>query len=519
MAKDHYAVLGVNTDADDGEIRRAYRSAALRLHPDRFARTSGHDSEDREALEARRNADFSALQLAYEILSDPNERAWYDREREALLRRAAYTDALGTSHLDDDLVQREDDREAVGLSSDDILRAWEGIKAAKLDDGASGFFTLARKLFEGVDGEEGLAAVAQEVDHDHLPGFGGSKSDGAAARRFYDSWLHFTTLKEFWWTDRYPDVHAAPDRRVRRLMEKENGRCRAAARKEYSETIRRIVTLTMKRDYRCVGEASEGGGRDTAAQRTERLKEAAAEKARRDRQAHLDQLKSEEYVEQDWTQTSRAAADEQMAAFEEFEGENVVHECVACDKRFKTEKQYGQHAKSKKHLQQIKQLQREMRREARQLGLDEPDVRVRDHHGDDPDLSDDFATASEGEDGDDSKQHGHTRPRPAAVDDHRAKEHHSSARDTATEGGVDEVEESSRDEDSDYGPPAAFERRLTGDDELEDLADDLDILDVESEEEFGHPETQHTAQPPPQPSKSKKARQKAKARAKLKKRS
>ena len=65
-AIDHYALLGVRSDASAREIRRAYRRLARLHHPDLNPRSDGH----------RR---FAELAHAYAILNDPAERARYDR--------------------------------------------------------------------------------------------------------------------------------------------------------------------------------------------------------------------------------------------------------------------------------------------------------------------------------------------------------------------------------------------------------------------------------------------------------
>ncbi|XP_074088926.1 dnaJ homolog subfamily C member 9 [Macrotis lagotis] len=67
---DLYEVLGVRREASDGEIRRGYRKASLRLHPDRVA-------EDAREEATRR---FQILGKAYAILSDPEARAAYDEQ-------------------------------------------------------------------------------------------------------------------------------------------------------------------------------------------------------------------------------------------------------------------------------------------------------------------------------------------------------------------------------------------------------------------------------------------------------
>lgn len=68
MAKrDYYEVLGVNRDADEGAIKKAYRKLAMKHHPDRNAGDVKSEELFKEAKEA------------YEILSDPSKRAAYDR--------------------------------------------------------------------------------------------------------------------------------------------------------------------------------------------------------------------------------------------------------------------------------------------------------------------------------------------------------------------------------------------------------------------------------------------------------
>lgn len=67
MAKrDYYEVLGINRSADANEIKKAYRKLAKKYHPD------ANDSEDAEEK-------FKELQEAYEVLSDENKKATYDR--------------------------------------------------------------------------------------------------------------------------------------------------------------------------------------------------------------------------------------------------------------------------------------------------------------------------------------------------------------------------------------------------------------------------------------------------------
>jgi molecular chaperone DnaJ len=65
--KDYYDILGVARDASGDEIKQAYRALARKHHPD--------VSEDKSVAEHR----FKEINEAYEVLSDPNKRAHYDR--------------------------------------------------------------------------------------------------------------------------------------------------------------------------------------------------------------------------------------------------------------------------------------------------------------------------------------------------------------------------------------------------------------------------------------------------------
>src|SRR5215212_5613840 len=66
MPRDYYEVLGVARDADETEIKKAFRRLARELHPD----VNDHDPEAEEK--------FKEAAEAYEVLSDPERRRAYD---------------------------------------------------------------------------------------------------------------------------------------------------------------------------------------------------------------------------------------------------------------------------------------------------------------------------------------------------------------------------------------------------------------------------------------------------------
>ncbi|MDD3493923.1 MAG: DnaJ domain-containing protein, partial [Candidatus Thermoplasmatota archaeon] len=66
MKKDYYEVLGVNKDASQADIKKAYRRLALKYHPDKSDRP---DAEEK----------FKEISEAYAVLSDDEKRQQYDR--------------------------------------------------------------------------------------------------------------------------------------------------------------------------------------------------------------------------------------------------------------------------------------------------------------------------------------------------------------------------------------------------------------------------------------------------------
>jgi molecular chaperone DnaJ len=73
MAKrDYYDILGVARNASEEEIKKAYRKLAMKYHPDR---NQGRDGAAAKELEEK----FKEAKEAYEVLSDAQKRAAYDR--------------------------------------------------------------------------------------------------------------------------------------------------------------------------------------------------------------------------------------------------------------------------------------------------------------------------------------------------------------------------------------------------------------------------------------------------------
>jgi molecular chaperone DnaJ len=101
-----YEVLGVSREASQEEIRAAYRRLAKERHPD-------HPSGSAD--------DFSLLQEAHAVLSDPNRRRKHDEALD-LAHAADQLSGLDFGSLEDELAARRQERESSGPSMGERLR-------------------------------------------------------------------------------------------------------------------------------------------------------------------------------------------------------------------------------------------------------------------------------------------------------------------------------------------------------------------------------------------------------------
>ncbi|EPQ30548.1 uncharacterized protein PFL1_02073 [Pseudozyma flocculosa PF-1] len=406
---DYYELLQVEQTATVDEIRKSYRKLALKHHPDK-----NPDNVERA------NKIFHKLQEAYEILSDDQERAWYDQNRDRLIngdgpdfedeeafdafRSGASAPPPATSS-------------ARGITAKTLLRFFDPGLAKDLSDDDNGFFGTYRRLFERLAQEEKVAAPYPGEEllfpfpaDDAFPTFGYSHTpyshDDVAVHQipvkdFYAVYLNFQSRKSFGWMDQH-DLRDAPERRVKRWMEKENKKGRDAARREYNDTIRSLAAFVRKRDprYKAWQQYQNENGPNSAAGIARRQAEADRIRQEREDRAKSFQAQSwqmantavysdSEFSGGDDEDEDEAEGGEEDDAEGEYgsqdggeAGEGIdsdgggadgmqtdAWDCVACDKFFRSEAAFRNHERSAKHRKAVAALRRQMQAEEDELGL------------------------------------------------------------------------------------------------------------------------------------------------------
>ena len=316
-----YDILGVERNVEEDELRKVYRKLALKWHPDK-------NMDDPEAATVA----FKEIQHAYETLSDPQERAWYDAHREAILRFGGIGDNGNGNGQD------------VDIDSTDLFPYFMASCYSGFTDKEGGFYHVYRELFETVYDED----LEMDDTLEEYPSFGASDSVLQDWQQFYSFFSGYVTPRTYSWLDKY-DTRQAQNRRVARLMEKENKKIRDDAKKERNDLVRNLIKFIRKRDKRVVAY-------------NKALEEKAAENARKTEERRLKQL--EERAEQ-----LRQLENDQGFGMKDMEGqlqnledaydsdlEEESNFCVACNKQLRNEKVYRSHCKQAKHLENVRLL-------------------------------------------------------------------------------------------------------------------------------------------------------------------
>jgi DnaJ family protein A protein 5 len=364
-----YELLGLARDCNADDIKKGYRLMARKHHPDKNGNTD----------EATKQ--FQAINNAHTVLSDPQERAWYDDHREEIL--------YGT-----DSGEKGNDDINFDTSSFVSPFAYDGFSSSA---GDSSFWSVYNQAFNEINRQEEIAhqrwapsssSKEESKGFQPRPSFGDSKTSFTDTKKFYAAWFGFTTKKTYSWVDEY-DTREANGRRMRRAMEKENTKVRSAAKSKFTKSIHNLIRFVSRRDPRVKAyKEKERIEKETK----EKLREREQLKKKEDRQRAMAAWKRERQLELEEqeradTQALRegrvvdrgfALADNNVGERKEDNDKednvsSVLEEfdCPACNKIFKSEQQWENHTKSKKHKKNVLKLKQELLAEDDSLNVDE----------------------------------------------------------------------------------------------------------------------------------------------------
>ncbi len=195
---------------------------------------------------------FQELQQAYAVLSDPQERAWYDSHKDSILRGGDGTDDASSyqginiwpyfnsscykgygdnpGHFPSSFAHQQKTQKHV------VLYPPYSPPLPLTHHGLGGFYDVYKKLFKQLDEEEDTYS-SEGGEHSEAPEFGDSQSPWADVNTFYNYWETFSTRKTFAWCDKY-NITTAENRRIKRLMEQENKKERSKAKRSFNENLR-----------------------------------------------------------------------------------------------------------------------------------------------------------------------------------------------------------------------------------------------------------------------------------------
>lgn len=296
---DYYELFGVEETATQDQLKKAYRKAAMRWHPDR-----NHDN----ITEATRV--FQIIEHAYSILSDPHERAWYDGHRHAVVNELGEFSATNV--------------DIEGLFS---AGAFTGF-----NDGPNGFYAVFQDAFRSLSEEESSTAK--------FPLFGDSNSPYEKVTEFYNFWTCFTTKRSFAFKDIYR-LKDAPNGRYKRAMNQENEKVRQKAQREFVQSVRELALFAKKRDPRVKKHLEE-------VEKQNEEKRKIAEKKKLERQKEVEkQLQS--ILNDNSNPISYNEND--IIYLKEFDNEETEPQwhCDYCGRDMNTESAFKQHCNTKKH--------------------------------------------------------------------------------------------------------------------------------------------------------------------------
>lgn len=200
--KDHYGLLGLGHLrflATEEQIRKAFRDAALKFHPDKLASLILSETTESGKLKLKEEVEntFNSIQVAYEVLSDKAKRRVYD-----------------STDFFDDTIPGECD--------------------------PSSFYEIYDPVFR----RNGKWSINPKV-----PVLGVETTPIEQVERFYKFWFSFKSWREFPSADEY-DINETESRDEKRWAEKMNAKMREKSKKVERSRIHSLVENAYKCDPR-----------------------------------------------------------------------------------------------------------------------------------------------------------------------------------------------------------------------------------------------------------------------------
>ncbi|KAL9913018.1 dnaJ homolog subfamily C member 21 isoform 1-T2 [Glossina fuscipes fuscipes] len=353
--KCYYEELGVERIASESEIKTAYRKLALKWHPDKNLNCLDEAKER-----------FQLIQQAYDVLSDSQERAWYDNHREQILRGK-------NSDYEDNCL--------------DVFQYFSGSCFKGYGDDDKGFYSVYSNVFQQIVVED-AEFMNDEMEVEKVPSFGNSQSSyEEIVGPFYAYWSAYCTKKTYVWLCPY-DVKAIKDRRILREIEKDMKKVVQKAKKERNEEVRNLVAFVRKRDKRVLAykrlleeraalnrQKQEQNRLEQIRRRQEELGEVRLCRDAQKDDDYEEQLKQleQQYSDEEYDEDDLGTDDDELE-LSSLNGEIVIEEdntedyvddlyCVACNRAFTNENAFANHETSKKHRENLGKLKAEMQNE------------------------------------------------------------------------------------------------------------------------------------------------------------
>eukprot|EP01084_Bolivina_argentea_P249977 418643_1 len=215
-----YDILNVSRNANNDELKSAYRQQAKEWHPDR------NINNINEATQR-----FKEINEAYEILSDKHERAWYDAHRDEILR------GIDINNNNNNNDNNNDDPYI------NLMAYFNPFIYTSFDDNdINSYYTIYNNLFLRI-------IELEKLSKKKTPLFGNSKLSFDKLNEFYSFWEIFESRRSFQFVIKY-NLNDATNRKMRKLMHKENRTLINTKRKQWEESIMRLISFIKKRDPR-----------------------------------------------------------------------------------------------------------------------------------------------------------------------------------------------------------------------------------------------------------------------------